>query len=193
VVLTVSEYELYGYQFGLSFDGLELLEISGRDITDDNMKIHENSVVVSHNSDYLLDSDEAFLKLKFRTMSSGKLSETLRIDNSKLKSEGYVGKYLDILKLSLAKEGQAGFKLYQNRPNPFSDFTTIEFDLPEDSEIKLTLYDITGKIFKTITQAFNQGRQSLRLSKNELGTSGVIYYRLESGQYTAMKQMIILD
>ena len=193
VVITVSEYELYGYQFGLTYEGLELLDVASRDITDDNMKILENSLLVSHNSDYLLDSEEAFLTLKFRTSSRGKLSETLRIDNSRLKSEGYVGKYLDIFEMGLAKEGQAGFKLYQNRPNPFSDYTTIEFDLPEAAKIKLSLYDITGKIFKTITRDFSEGRQSIRLSKNELGTSGVIYYRLESGQYTAMKQMIIME
>jgi len=83
--------------------------------------------------------------------------------------------------------------LYQNRPNPFSEQTIIEFDLPTHSAVTLSLYDVTGKIFKVITQEFSKGHHSLSLSKNELGTSGVIYYRLESGPYTAMKQMILLD
>jgi len=193
LVLTPSEAELYGYQFRLAFAGLHLESVVGRDIAEENIAIASNTVAISHNSDYLMTDDKDFVTFNFSAEKSGKLSDMISIAEEGMQAEGYLGKYLETRRMILAPAEEHGFKLYQNRPNPFSANTIIEFDLPKASTVRLSLYEVTGKLFKTITQDFEQGHHSLSLSKNELGTSGVIYYRLESGPYTAMKQMIILD
>ena len=42
------------------------------------------------------------------------------------------------------------FNLYQNFPNPFNPITTISFDLPDESFVMLTVYDLAGKKVLTL-------------------------------------------
>jgi hypothetical protein len=52
------------------------------------------------------------------------------------------------------------FALYQNEPNPWTGTTTISFDLPEGGKVKLSLFDLTGKMVKVIEGEYKAGRQS---------------------------------
>ena len=42
------------------------------------------------------------------------------------------------------------FNLYQNRPNPFNPFTTLEYDLPKDSFVTVTIYDMRGSVINNL-------------------------------------------
>ena len=91
--------------------------------------------------------------------------------------------------LEVAKE----FALYQNEPNPWTGSTTISFDLPEAGKVKLSLFDMTGQLIKTIEGDYKSGRQSILVSKKDISSQGVLYYRLDSGNYSATKKMIRIE
>ena len=89
------------------------------------------------------------------------------------------------------------FALYQNYPNPFNPTTTIDYDLPEDALVNITLYDMMGKIVKNLVSAQqNAGFQSVRWnSTNNNGQSvsaGVYFYRIEAGDFMQTNKMLLI-
>jgi hypothetical protein len=84
------------------------------------------------------------------------------------------------------------FALLQNKPNPFSSETIISFVLPENAETTLTIIDVAGKaVFQTKTQA-QKGYNELKINANDLPSTGVFHYRLDSEVGTAVRKMVIL-
>ena len=56
-----------------------------------------------------------------------------------------------------------GFTLHQNYPNPFNPTTTLKYDLPEDAMVNITIYDMMGRIVKTMVNSQqNAGFKSVR-------------------------------
>jgi hypothetical protein len=84
------------------------------------------------------------------------------------------------------------FALEQNFPNPFNPTTTINFALPEDSHVKLTVYDITGRqVEKLIDANLSGGWHSYDFKALPYAT-GVYFYRLEAGERTFTKKMMLI-
>jgi hypothetical protein len=90
-----------------------------------------------------------------------------------------------------------GFELLQNHPNPFNPETEISYDLPKDSWVKLSIYNIRGQKVKALVDGFEAaGHKRVHWDgTNEEGdrvASGVYLYRLEAGDFTATKKMVLL-
>lgn len=86
----------------------------------------------------------------------------------------------------------ANYSLSQNYPNPFNPVTTIQFSLPENSNIRLVLYDILGREVKEIVKGeFEPGYHKVMLDASNLA-SGVYFYRLEAGKFVNAKKLMIM-
>jgi hypothetical protein len=89
------------------------------------------------------------------------------------------------------------FVLYQNYPNPFNPSTKIEFSLSERAQVKLEIYDITGRrVKKLLDEALPSGFWSVVWEgEDDSGVevaSGVYFYRLKTFQYTQTKKMVMI-
>ena len=76
--------------------------------------------------------------------------------------------------------------------NPWNSNTTIGFDLPYDADVTFTIFDVTGKTVKTIEGEYKAGYNTIILNVQDLPGTGVMYYRLESGEYSASKKMVLI-
>ncbi|MEW6685369.1 MAG: FlgD immunoglobulin-like domain containing protein [Candidatus Edwardsbacteria bacterium] len=88
-------------------------------------------------------------------------------------------------------------KLHQNYPNPFSTQTAIRYSLSAISHTTLKIYNIAGQLVKTlVNEPQEPGYYAVRWNgKNESGNSvasGVYFYRLSAGDFTATKRMIVI-
>ncbi len=85
------------------------------------------------------------------------------------------------------------YNLEVNYPNPFNPTTTIQFELPETSIVKLTVFDNLGKLVKTLInkKIMRSGFHKIIFNASEL-SSGVYYYRLEANNYTEIKKMNLI-
>ncbi|MBI5402783.1 MAG: S8 family serine peptidase [Ignavibacteriae bacterium] len=84
------------------------------------------------------------------------------------------------------------FSLYQNYPNPFNPVTKIDFDIPSDINVVLKVYDITGREIKTlVNEKKSAGYYTVEFSSGSFA-SGVYFYRLEAGEFTAVKKMLLI-
>ena len=92
------------------------------------------------------------------------------------------------------------FELMQNFPNPFnrstersrrSPSTTISFALPTVSRVKLAIYNLNGKLLHILADGeMNAGYHHLNFDASRLA-SGVYFYRLDAGAYSATRKMIL--
>jgi len=83
------------------------------------------------------------------------------------------------------------FCLYDNYPNPFNAVTRIEFDIPTSSYVKLTVYDMLGReVSRPVEQRLEAGRYMLNFDASSL-SSGAYFYRIEAGEFTESKAMIV--
>ncbi|KPL03995.1 MAG: hypothetical protein AMJ90_02495 [candidate division Zixibacteria bacterium SM23_73_2] len=89
------------------------------------------------------------------------------------------------------------FTLFQNYPNPFNPTTVIKFYLPEDSWVKVEVFNLLGQRVKTLAdKAMLSGiREVLWNGKNEKGksvASGIYFYKVKTDKFEDMKKMILL-
>jgi hypothetical protein len=83
------------------------------------------------------------------------------------------------------------YKLEQNYPNPFNASTSIEFHLPHNAFVQSYLYNINGKLVKTLTeQQYSAGRHKIIVSSTL--PSGLYLYTLKANQFYAVKRMMLL-
>ncbi|MBK9096801.1 MAG: T9SS type A sorting domain-containing protein [bacterium] len=89
------------------------------------------------------------------------------------------------------------FSLEQNYPNPFNPATKIEFSLPVDAQVKISVYNLVGeKVAEVVNEDFTAGNHRIDYNASQL-TSGVYLYKLEAvdvtgNNYTSVKKMTLL-
>jgi len=86
----------------------------------------------------------------------------------------------------------SNFNLYQNYPNPFNSTTTIEFDIPERTNVKLIVYDILGREIETlIDKELEPGKYKVNFDATNL-PSGVYFYTLRTPKFTKTNKMVLI-
>jgi hypothetical protein len=84
------------------------------------------------------------------------------------------------------------FALYNAYPNPFNPVTHLRFDLPDNGNVKLTVYNINGRKVRQLVSGWqNAGVYEVLFDGTGLA-SGVYFYRLESGNFVQTKRMLLI-
>ena len=84
------------------------------------------------------------------------------------------------------------FQLYQNYPNPFNPNTTISWDSPVSGHQTIKIYDVTGKVIVTLVNEIKTaGKHQVEFKASSLA-SGVYFYKIEAGNFTETKKMVVL-
>jgi photosystem II stability/assembly factor-like uncharacterized protein len=82
--------------------------------------------------------------------------------------------------------------LSQNYPNPFNPVTNIEFSVPKNGAVKLTVFDITGKeLAVLVNQILSIGKYKVDYNGANL-SSGTYFYRLQTNDFVATKKMVLI-
>ena len=84
------------------------------------------------------------------------------------------------------------FSLKQNYPNPFNPSTRIDFSIPEQADVVINVYDITGKeTAQIVNQNLKAGSYKTSFDGSSL-SSGIYFYTITAGKYTETKKMILV-
>jgi len=86
----------------------------------------------------------------------------------------------------------AELELRQNYPNPFNPTTKISYTIPEESSVRLDVYDITGRRVATLVNKHQQpGRYAVSFDATDLA-SGIYTYRIASGDHVKTRQATLV-
>jgi photosystem II stability/assembly factor-like uncharacterized protein len=84
------------------------------------------------------------------------------------------------------------FSLSQNYPNPFNPSTLISFDLPKESKVKLTVFDIMGKEVAVLSDGNRNPGHHEVVWDAAAYSSGVYFYKIEAGSFIETKRMVLV-
>ncbi|MDQ3141877.1 MAG: T9SS type A sorting domain-containing protein [Bacteroidota bacterium] len=113
------------------------------------------------NSEVYLKGEDANLKMQFRNGNVGEASEF------------------------------STYKLYQNIPNPFNAKTIINYSLPSQEDVKLSVYELSGKVLFQNELKGRKGMNSVEISI-EPSYTGILYYQLEAKEFSATRKMVVI-
>lgn len=90
------------------------------------------------------------------------------------------------------------YKLYQNFPNPFNRHTIIRYDLPKAVKVKIGIYDLNGRLIKSVieNQYINSGQYTFDWNGTDnsgnIVPTGIYFYRMDCSDYSGSKKMLFL-
>ena len=89
------------------------------------------------------------------------------------------------------------YSLGANYPNPFNPSTTISFTLPTSESVRLSVFDIQGRLVATlVNEVYSAGRHEViwrgQDNSSRPVASGTYFYRLTTGGFTETKKMLLL-
>ncbi len=191
-----------GFQYTIRFNNsvlsFENIESGKLNVNSSNIgirNINKGILTMSWNdaNGQTVSPDEVLFTLKFKANKADKLQNLISLTSDITRKEAY-NTDLEVMNVDLKYRNAEAeeFVLYQNTPNPFSVYTDINFNLPENSDITMSIYDLTGKVVKVIRGQYEKGMNTIRIKKSDLNVSGVLYYRLETEGYTATRKMVII-
>ena len=90
-----------------------------------------------------------------------------------------------------------GYALHQNYPNPFNPITSLRYDLPEDGLVNITVYDMMGRVVKTLvnssqTAGFKSVQWNAINNRNEPVSAGLYLYAIQAGEFRQTRKMVLL-
>jgi hypothetical protein len=100
--------------------------------------------------------------------------------------------------LSIASEIiPEAFALHQNYPNPFNPITSLRYDLPQDGLVNVTVYDMIGRLVKTLVNSSQTaGYKSIQWNatnrRNETVSAGLYLYTIQAGDFRKTRKMVLL-
>ena len=84
------------------------------------------------------------------------------------------------------------YELSQNYPNPFNPTTKIEYNILQKSNVKITIFDMLGKVVTTFNKPQQDpGKHFVIFDARNL-SSGVYYYKIQAGEFTDTKKMLLM-
>lgn len=109
---------------------------------------------------------------------------------------GYNFSYLDFVLVATDVDDENNnlfsFTLDQNYPNPFNPNTVISYSVPQRSNVKLKVFDVLGNEIATlVNESKDTGKHFVEFDGKDL-SSGVYYYKIQIGNYSDIKKMILI-
>ena len=89
------------------------------------------------------------------------------------------------------------FALHQNYPNPFNPITSLRYDLPEQTQVILTIYDLMGReVTQLVNTTQEAGYKSVQWNATDMRgkpvSAGVYLYQIRSGEFVQTRKMVLL-
>jgi hypothetical protein len=194
--------DVFGYQFTMNHTGLTLQSVSAGvlDVAGNNIGARAGELSMSWNSPEAVSSSNVLFSMTFKAEKSVTLSEVLSINSGVTAAEAYVGAGYELQDVNLGfRNGNeevlesVSYELYQNEPNPFMDETIIGFKMGNSGNMKLRFIDNTGRILKVLHGEYPEGYHEIKVKKEDLGSTGLIMYEILSGEWHAVRKMLIIN
>ena len=135
-----------------------------------------------------LANSSADLKIRFSLISNRTgVADGWYIDNIKITN------YFDVLTGTNGNvEIPYRYDISQNYPNPFNPVTSIKYQIPENTFVKITVFDLLGReVSKLVNENKTAGNYEVTFDGSNFA-SGLYLYKIEAGEFTEVKKMMLV-
>ena len=192
--------EAYSGQLYLEFDNSQLIYLScSNQANMSNIVIaseeNEGQIILAFASPLSIGGNELRLNLQFDLLHpESSMTQGLNLTEIKIDDKVMLPTVVNNLKETAIPNR---FELYQNHPNPFNPETTIQFQLPKSGQVKIDIFNQLGQKVKTLlNEQKPAGTFEVRWNgvddKGQPVVSGVYFYKMTAGKFTAIKKMALI-
>ena len=155
--------------------------------------VHHSGMSIAIPEGMTMERNEVMYIIEVEAIRSGRLSEMMQLSET-VNPEIYVTDMeTRALGISWRVKTETDFSLTGTTPNPWNTNTNITFELPQDGMVSFKVKDYTGrKVISTIDQ-YGAGKNTIQLSRSDIGHSGVYVYELRYGDKVISGKMILID
>lgn len=199
-IYTADVTSLVGLQFTVDYDSdyLEFVSADGGQIELDNSQVadhrNESKTTVAWSSFEAksdLDNSEPLAYFAYTVKRNGKLRDVWSITSDITDALAYDATYQKHeIDLRFDNTSTPSFAMFQNQPNPFTEYTEVIFELPKSEEVSLQVFDNTGKLVHRQSSRYTAGKHQIRLNTEQLTKSGIYYYKIKAGEYSEARKML---
>jgi len=185
--------DLYGVQLALHTSSMKILSVQSEVLQEQQWEfLTDRELAIAW--DYLSGKDKVqdrFFDLTLRAEKSGFIKDFLKISSNRIEPMAYNSEE-ETSTISLKFEESTITKNTQltSYPNPFSDETTISFNLDQAEEVSLVLRDVNGALLNQFEIQGQKGINTINLSQEDVITTGMIFYYLQTKSTTILNKMI---
>jgi hypothetical protein len=193
--------QIAGWQGTLQFDP-EKIEVQGVYSTllelDQDLHTHvsnrEGWIAISYSTamEESINDNEVLFSIEYLAKEDIDTRSLFSFSNKVTNSEAY-GKGLKTMPVKISSDISLLAEITGVKPNPWVDNAELTFTLSKQSEVQFDFYDVNGRLLYTINDNYDAGMQSLRLNKNKLGASGIIYVRMTTSFAHSEYKMVLLN
>jgi len=207
IVLEIdTKEEVAGLEFHLSFDHQQVeVEEIRTSLRSQGMNLfyHTKSKKIKiglldiYNLSTLSPGKEPVVRIKLRKKVQAVNLSAVRIDQAIIVDALAEELRIEIRPNRFTETLPTAFSLAQNYPNPFNPQTVIQYSLSEDCQVKISIYNILGQRVQVLVNEYQlAGHNSVvwegKNSKGKNVASGVYFYRIQAGEFTQVKKMVII-
>ncbi len=187
-----------GIQLGFTFDNFEFQSLrypvlSFLDFNNNNYFFDKNRLRISWDnvSGMQLEGNIPLFYIVGKVKKTMDSKDLMQLEND-FEQEIYDGSNATKIQLSALESNTNNmlFNLYQNRPNPFSDNTIIEYSIAENDQVIFSVFDINSKKIFSKNEYQLKGKHQIQLDNKIFQNSGIYYYQIETTSNTATRKMI---
>jgi len=190
--------DIEGFQFTLGVESDDLtfdrVESSVLDMTEENLGlrfIDEGQITVSYDKIGGVSAGEEELLFSLVFKHSGARKYRLNLGSKILSAQAYSTQDVFDIDARLI-DTYEDIKLYQNKPNPWSESTMISFSLPQAMDYEMRFFSVDGVLLLSKKDQGLSGMNELRIMQNDLDTKGLVYYELITATEKSSKRMILI-
>jgi uncharacterized protein (DUF1501 family) len=158
-----------------------------------------NGGIYGNNPDLVnLNSGNLIFQYDFRQVYASALQQLFAATNQELMNvlfQNFPTLPLIVPQDAKIKQGRHTYSMSQNYPNPFNPSTEITYSIFKDSNVSIRIYDAAGKEVQTLVNEFKSAgtyKVTFDVTSNRNLASGVYFYRLNAGDFTDVKKMILV-
>jgi len=202
VILETEELQnINAWQFSFLYEKskLEFLDLEKMENVHYGTSVLEEGAITftwTRNENTLLEGKPKWIELQFLAKENINLRDVLNISSRYTTAVAYDDlevEYKVQLQFTNSTNNEAGaFQLFENIPNPFTETTLINFYLPKEDNVEILIYDNTGRLLKTYNVLAGKGNQNFTVKAKDIGSSGLLYYRLRTSEFEESGKMILL-
>ena len=185
-----------------SFEGTKVEYIEFKEVLVNNDDKTVLIYAIPFEEDYIPAGEGAIAKLSFTgndpiTLQATKISHQDGISIISKEADNLEFEFNPTPVAKPTKELPTEFSLSQNHPNPFNPHTIIDYALPQDAEVSLVIYNVLGQKVKTLVNEFQTaGFQGAEWDgtddRGHVSASGIYFYKLNAGDFTQTRKMVML-
>ncbi len=189
---------LEGFQFGANFDeskaaitAIEAGTLS--QISAENISLQDNELRMAWSGQADLVEGEQLFNMVIVAKENVQLSKLFGLAPNVMPAVAYDAELQPTnlaITFSGASAAHSNISALGNRPNPFQTQTEVVFNIQNDSDVTLTVYDVTGSLIYSRNETLQSGSYNWALTNQEIPSEGVYFYTLKTNNESLTKKMI---